>query len=59
MRININKLRRDLEDYYGTAMFTISPVAMMDLEKVQKASEDELIEIAKECGFNINKYIVS
>ena len=58
MVINISKLRRDLEDYFGTAMFSVSPVAMMDLERVQKASDEELITIAKECGFNINKYII-
>ena len=56
MVINISKLRRDLEDYFGTAMFSASPIAMMDLERVQKASDEELITIAKECGFNINKY---
>ena len=58
MVINISKLRRDLEDYFGTAMFSVSPVAMMDLERVQKASDEELITIAKECGFNIKKYII-
>ena len=58
MVINISKLRRDLEDYFCTAMFSVAPIAMMDLERVQKASDEELITIAKECGFNINKYII-
>lgn len=53
--IDIERLRDDLIDYFGTAMF-YNPAAMMDLEKVRKASDEELIEIAKNNGFDLDKY---
>lgn len=56
-RVDIDKLREDLEDYFGTAMFTGSPQAMIELEEVGSASTEDLIAIAKRCGFDINDYI--
>lgn len=53
--IDIERLREDLIDYFGTAMFC-NPNAMMDLEKVKKASEEELIRIAKDNKFELDKY---
>ena len=53
--INIEELRKDLTDYFGTAMFTF-PVAMMDLIDAEKASGDELIQIALNNGFNLDNY---
>ena len=29
--IDIERLRKDLIDYFGTAMFGVSPIAMMEL----------------------------
>ena len=55
-RIDIDRLREDLEDYFGTAMFNGNPQAMMELEDVKRASEQELISLARRCGFNINDY---
>ena len=55
-KINTYKLRKDLEDYFGTAMFSGNPQAMMDLERVKRASDTELVSIAQKCGFNINNY---
>ncbi len=55
-RIDIDRLREDLEDYFGTAMFNGNPQAMMELEEVKRASEQELISLARRCGFNINDY---
>ena len=45
VEIDIEKLRSDLMDYFGTAM-GFFPVATMDLIKVQNASSEELISIA-------------
>lgn len=50
------KLRKDLIDYYGSAMIGGFPIAMMNLTKVEKVSDDELVEIAVEVGFDLNKY---
>ena len=36
--VDIDKLRDDLEDYFGTAMFSGNPQAMMDFEIVKRAS---------------------
>jgi len=56
-RVDIDKLREDLEDYFGTAMFSGNPQAMIELDEVGCATTEELIAIAKRCGFNINDYI--
>ena len=57
MHIDNDKLRKDLKDYFGTAMFGGSPLAMMDMVQVESASEDELVEIAKRNGFDITDYL--
>lgn len=56
MQIDIEKLRSDLIDYYGTAAFSVAPVAMMDVFEVEDASPEELIKMAKQAGFNLRKY---
>ncbi len=56
MNIDIDRLRKDLEDYFGSAMFNASPLAIMNLNEVEEASDEELIEIAIENGFNLNDY---
>lgn len=56
MRVNSEQLRKDLKDYYGTAMLGGSPTAMMELSKIEKASEQELIQIAQKNRMNITKY---
>ena len=50
------RLRRELEDYFGTAMFSGKPMAMMDLQRVQNASGQELRQIALQNGFNPDDY---
>ena len=54
--IDIEKLRKDLIDHFTAAMFIVSPVAMMDLTKVENATDEELIEIAISNKFNLEKY---
>ena len=58
MEIDITHLRHDLKDYYGTAMFNASPMAIMELSKIEKVSEQKIIEIALEKGFDLGKYIL-
>lgn len=55
--IDYEKLRRDLEDHYGTAMFAGFGAAMMDLSKIENASDNELIEIAKKKKINLCNYM--
>jgi len=58
MNIDIEKLREDLIDYYGTAMFNASPLAMIELTKIEKATDKEIIQIAIDNKFDLNEYII-
>lgn len=54
--IDGDKLKADLIDYFGTAMFAASPMAIMELSRVEKAWGDDLIQIALDNGFDLEKY---
>ena len=56
--IDIEKLRKDLTDYYGTAFTGGFPVAVIELSEVEKANDSELIKIAEKNGFDLRKYIM-
>lgn len=58
VEIDIEKLRSDLMDYFGTAT-CFFPVATMDLIKVQNATAEELINIALKNNIDLSKYIVN
>ena len=47
---NSEDLRRKLKDYYGTAMFSGNPMAVMDLSRVENADKEELERLAKKAG---------
>ena len=53
--IDYEKLRKDLIDYFGTAI-AFNPMAMSDLIIVENATEEELINIALKNNFDLNKY---
>ena len=55
--IDVNSLRRDMEDNYGTAMFNGFPMAVVDLAKVERMSDRELVETAQKNGMDLSKYI--
>ena len=56
MDIDISKLRDDLEDYYGTAMFSGMPMAVVELSQAQTASPQELVDMAQRAGFDLGRY---
>ena len=56
--IDVSRLRRDMKDYYGTAMFNGFPMAVMDLSKVERLSDRELVALAQKNGVDLRKYIV-
>ena len=56
MEIDIEKLRKDLIDYFGTAMFNASPLAIIELTKIENASPQELINIALKNNFDLTEY---
>lgn len=47
--MDIKRLREALLDYYGTSIDRF-PVAIMDISRIQEASDDELIQIGLELG---------
>ena len=55
MQIDIEALRKDLIDYFGTAT-PFNPIAYMDVIKVEKATPNELIEIAIKNNFDLDNY---
>ena len=56
MEIDYKRLRSDLKDYDGTAMFQGFPVAMFEISVIEKADGEELICIATKLGFDLQRY---
>ena len=56
--IDIDDLRRDMMDYYGSAMSSGFPMAVVDLTRVERASGEELVQMAIDAGVDIRKYSV-
>ena len=56
--IDYKKLRKDLIDYYGTAS-QIFPMAIIELSKVERASNEQLIDLALSNRFDLSNYINS
>ena len=50
---DIDELRDQLKDYYGTAAFSMNDNMgpMADLLSVDSLSDDEVMEVARNCGF--------
>ncbi len=55
MNIDIEKLRDDLENYFGSAT-PMYPLAYADVIEVQNASPNELLNIAINNGFDLSDY---
>ena len=53
---DIEAIRSDLEDYYGTAMTNASPYAMVDLIDLSNKNDYEILTIAANLGFNLDDY---
>ena len=56
--IDVDWLRRDMKDYFGTAMYSGLPRSVMDLSRVERMSDRELVELAQKNGVDLRKYIV-
>ena len=57
MDIDIDAIRRDLKDKYGTALFSGFPAAVIDLSKIEKATDEKILEIATKNGMDLSKYV--
>lgn len=56
LELDYQRLRADLIDYFGTGMFNASPIAMIELSKVENANPQELIQIALRNNFDLSNY---
>jgi hypothetical protein len=45
--IDVEKLRKDLIDNYGTGAMMVSPVMIEEVRNIEKMSDEELIQEAK------------
>ena len=58
--IDINKLKKDLKDYYEAAYFTLGyGAALMDSFDLNNLSDEEIISKAAENGVDLEQYIIN
>jgi len=58
MEIDIERLREDLINYYGTAI-SYNPQAVIDLSIVENASYQQLINIALSLNIDLSNYEIN
>ena len=58
MMIDIQKLRNDIKDYYGTAAFNGFPMAMVDVINVDRLSDQEIVDLAMKREMSLEKYFI-
>ena len=56
-KIYVERLRNDMMDYYGTAIFNDFAMAAMNVEFIEMASDQDLIAIAQKEGVDLSKYL--
>ena len=56
MQFDIERLREDLKDYYGTAIFSGFPMAMVEVDEISRASDEELLRMAEKNGMDLKRY---
>lgn len=55
-KIDIEKLREDLIDYFGSAC-NIFQMAIINVAEIEKANEEKLRQIATDNKINLDNYI--
>ena len=59
VEVDIGRLRKDLESYYMSGFIVTGfGAAFVEASDVKRASDEVLIEMAQEVGFDLSKYIV-
>ena len=56
MQISTERLRRAIIDYFDQALDMGIVEAKIDIERAEKADQDELVEIAKEIDIDIEHF---
>ena len=57
MELDIEKLRNDLINYFGTAIFNGFCMAVVELSKIECATDEEIVSIARSNNFDLSDYI--
>lgn len=58
MQISTERLRRAIIDYFDQALDMGIVEAKIDIERAEKADQDELVEIAKEIDIDIEHFSI-
>ena len=58
MTIDFDALRGALINYYGSGIGVNFLMAVSGIEEIRSASTHELLEMAEECGIDINNFII-
>jgi len=58
MNYDYERLRKDLVEYFGSAL-AYNPMAIMDVNRVQNATNIELEEIARKNKITLSDYVIS
>ncbi|MDO4503063.1 MAG: hypothetical protein Q4D06_07745 [Coriobacteriia bacterium] len=58
IRIDVDKLRDYMQDYYGTAAFSGFPAAFFDVEDVRRMDGYELCQRAEREGIDLRRFEV-
>ncbi len=56
--IDVDALRAYLLDCCGTAMFSGFPAAVLDVVDIERASGEELCQIAERLGVDLREFVV-
>lgn len=54
--IDVDALRSHMEDYYGTAMMSGFPAALLDLADIDSMDGEELCRYAEEQGIDLRQF---
>lgn len=57
MNYDYERLRKDLVEYFGSAL-AYNPMAIMDVNRVQNATNIELEEIARKNKITLSDYVI-
>ncbi|MBQ3435541.1 MAG: hypothetical protein IJH13_00810 [Bacilli bacterium] len=55
--LDIDRLRDDLEQHYQGIMFNVSPAAMVELDKVERANPETLVKMAIDNDIDLTNYL--
>lgn len=55
-KYNIKAIKKELMEYFGTAYTEGLPIGKVNLGRLEGLSDDELVELARSNGIDVEKY---